>query len=448
MDLSVYIAELLNEHGTISIPKIGVFRQVRMRGYYNANEGKLYPPYFQTEFVQQPVEDDSLLQYLTSKSKVSASSARYFMDKYLQNILQQAEIGEVMLGKLGWLSKEGEALSFRPATADETATAAFGFEPVSIKSEAVPPVQAPVEQASVHVITQPVTDIEEEPVQPNMQQLEEPAPVTAPLYSVEKDGLVQKSSFEAGPVTANSPLLRQHFKTDNQQTATPAPASVAASKPVTPAPAQQDAEIEPPAQVAEEPVKPFYLKPWFYGIIVAAAAVAVFLYFYQNSAPQEKPAVVAKDTVPSPSMDSVVVKTPPTTQPAVKDTTAQPKAKAESVITAGNKPMPASTEFAPEVETPVAATSPVLVNTNSYKFVLMSGAFGNQEAANRVVARYKAIGVPAAILKNVSRSKYVKVTLGFFKTYAEGQAAKVRLVKLKHLRSSDLYVETLRIKKK
>jgi hypothetical protein len=444
MDLSVYIAELLNENGTISIPKIGVFKQVRMRGYYNADEGKLYPPYFQTEFTQQPIEDDSLLQYLTSKSKVSASSARYFMDKYLQNILQQAEIGEVMLGKLGWLSKEGEALSFRPSTAADTATAAFGFEPVSIKPEAA--TAAPVEEVAAPAATQSAPLIEE-PLQPTVQQPIEPAPVTAPLYSVEKDGLVQKSSFEGGPVTANSPLLRQHLKADNQQTATPAPAPVAGSKPAIPALVQQPAETVPPVPVVEEPVKPFYLKPWFYGIIVAVAAVAAFLYFYQNTAQQEKPSVVAKDTAPSPSMDSVVIKTPTVTQPAVKDTAAQPKAKAESVVTAGNKPMPASTEFAPEVETP-AATTPVLVNTNNYKFVLMSGAFGNQEAANQVVARYKAIGVPAAILKNVSRSKYVKVTLGFFKTYAEGQAAKVRLVKLKHLRSSDLYVETLRTKKK
>ncbi|CAM3640620.1 SPOR domain-containing protein [Mucilaginibacter galii] len=443
MDLSVYITELLNEHGNISIPKIGVFKQVRKRGYYNADEGKLYPPYFQTEFKQQAVEDDSLLQYLTSRSKVSASSAKYFMDKYLQNILQQAEIGEVMLGKLGWLSKEEETLSFRPAITGDTPSAAFGFVPVSIKSELIPPVQELIiteeEPTALPATAQPLAE-SADPVQAPEEQPVTNEPVNLPVLSVEKDEPVQKPSHEPVPLTASSPLLRQHQKPE----ALPTPTTVAASAPVL---APQQIEVPPTEPVADEPAKPFYQKPWFYGVLAAAAAIAIFLYFNQRTAKPEKPATVAKVTTPAPSIDSQVVKAPPTTKPIIRDTTAKPKAKAESVITAGNKPMPASTEFAPEVETP-AATSPVLVNSNNYKFMLMSGAFSSEEAAKQVVTRYKAIGVPAAILKNVSLSKYVKVTLGFFKTYAEGQAAKVRLVKLKHLRSSDLYVETLRTNKK
>jgi hypothetical protein len=441
MDLSVYITELLNEHGTISIPKIGVFKQVRMRGYYNADEGKLYPPYFQTEFQQQPVEDDSLLQYLTAKSKVSANSAKYFMDKYLQNILQQAEIGEVMLGKLGWLSKEDDRLSFRSAQVAHNHSAAFGFEPVSIKPYAAEPVQEEVtaDEVSVKptVTLLPVAEPHEH-ILPTEEQPINNEPVTQPLFSVEKDGMVQKSSYEAKPVTASSPLLRQHQK----PVIPPVTAPVIEHIP-TPIAVSQHSTTEAPELVFAEPVKPFYLKPWFYVVLAAAAAVAIFLYLNQSTAKQEKTVIATKVATPTPSMDSVVVKTPPTTKPIINDTTA----KAESVITAGNKPMPASTEFAPEIETPAAA-APVLVNSNNYKFILMSGAFGNENAAKQVVARYKAIGVPAAILKNVSRSKYVKVTLGFFKTYAEGQAAKIRLVKLKHLRSSDLYVETLRTKKK
>jgi len=450
MDLSVYITELLNEHGTISIPKIGVFKQVRMRGYYNADEGKLYPPYFQTEFTHQPAEDDSLLQYLTAKSKVSASSAKYFMDKYLQNILQQAEIGEVMLGKLGWLSKEDDRLSFRSAQDDHTHLAAFGFEPVSIKAvttEVVQhqetPVELPVTSVLPSVATTPVIEplATEEPVQPPLTEPVPPEPASPPLYSVEKDGLVQKSA-ESGPVTASSPLLRQHIKPEGNPVASP----VISATPVVPEQETQEVPALQQELTTQQPGKPFYLKPWFYGILAVAAAIAVFIYFNQDKVKQEKPPVLAA-TSPTPSMDSVVVKTSPVVQPTITDSLPKPQAKAESVVTAGNKPMPASTEFAPEVGLP-AATVPVLVNTNNYKFILMSGAFGNEDEANKVVARYKAIGVPAAILKNVSRSKYVKVTLGFFKTYAEGQAAKIRLVKLKHLRSSDLYVETLRIKKK
>ena len=448
MDLSVYIAELLNEHGTISIPKIGVFRQVRMRGYYNANEGKLYPPYFQTGFTQQLADDDSLLQYLTTRSKVSTSSAKYFMDKYLQNILQQAEIGEVMLGKLGWLSKDNETLSFRPVKPGEASTAAFGFEPVSIKPDAIVEQHIPAEDTPVTAPAESIPVAESaEPISSAAPQQVAIDPVATPVYSVEKDGLVQNPSFEARQVTASSPLLRQHYKAYNNATSTPVAAQFTENTPALPVTTPPDSTDILPDPVAEEPVKPFYLKPWFYGILAGAAAVAVFLYLYNNPAKEEKPVVVAKAASSAPSTDSVLVKTPQVTPPVVTDTLTKPQIKPESVVTAGNKPMPSSTEFAPEVETP-AATAPVLVNTNNYKFMLMSGAFGNEDAAKQVVTRYKAIGVPAAILKNVSRSKYVKVTLGFFKTYAEGQAAKVRLVKLKHLRSSDLYVETLRTKTK
>jgi hypothetical protein len=411
MDLSVYISELLNEQGTINIPQIGVFKQVRMRGHYNADEGKLYPPYFQTEFEQKPVEDDSLLQYITQKSKVSATSAKYFMDRYLFNILQQAEIGEVMLGRLGWIAKEGDTINFRPAPAVTANVAAFGFAPVSVNAE----------PASTETAPEPVPAVTEAPKITEAAQ--------TPVYSVEKTSEVI-NAHEAKPKVAPSPLVRQ---------SSPQPVA-----PVTP-PA---AAIEDPRQVAATPVEtvpeavpPFYVKPWFFALVAAAIVIILIIVLYPL--PEDK-STASKVNVTTPSMDSVVVKQP--IEP-VKDTTVK-TTPVQGTDTTANKPLPASTEFAPNVEAPATATVPTLVNTNNYKFVLMSGAFSNATEAIKVVNRYKAIGVEAAILKNISPSKYVKVTLGFFKTYAEGQAAKIRLVKLKHLRSSDLYVETLRTKKK
>ncbi|WP_345950970.1 hypothetical protein ABDD95_05860 [Mucilaginibacter sp. PAMB04274] len=431
MDLSVYISELLNEQGTVSIPQIGVFKQVRKRGYYNADEGKLYPPYYETEFEQQPVEDESLLQYLVAKSKVSGASARYFMDRYLHSILQQAEIGEVMLGRLGWLSKEQDTLNFRPVPNADTSTSPFGFTPVSVQPE-------------------PVTNTAEDHLPDDAPVVAEPQPapalppVNTPLFSVEKDALKAGNAIPEGPVTATSPLLRQSVK----PTAQPA-------KPVV---EQQPADVKPAAEpqpiaVANstaETNKPFYAKPWFWGLAAAVLIATAVAVFYSKQNVSTRPAVAASDntTTTTPSMDSVVVKTPVKADtgteqhqtPVTPDTSVQKQA------------LPASTEYAPEVETPVATgknnTSVVLANPKGYNNVLMSGAFSNEAEAIKVVNRYKAVGINAGIVKDFNPTKYVKVGLGFYKTYAEGQAAKVRLVKLKHLRSSDLYVETKRNKKK
>ena len=189
MDLSVYISELLNEHGTISIPQIGVFKQVRMRGHYNADEGKLYPPYFETQFEHTLVEDDSLLHYITNKSKVSTTSAKYFLDRYLYNILQQAEIGEALLGRIGWISKDGDKLNFRAAPAVTANNAAFGFAPVSINTEPEPKEKNPE--------TPPVV-VEAPPAEP----------VVPIIFSVEKNAEPVLPA-ETNTLGSASPLLRQ-----------------------------------------------------------------------------------------------------------------------------------------------------------------------------------------------------------------------------------------------
>jgi hypothetical protein len=411
MDLSVYISELLNEHGTINIPQIGVFKQVRMRGHYNAEEGKLYPPYFETKFEHTVVEDDSLLQYITNKSKVSTTSAKYFLDRYLYNILQQAEIGEALLGRLGWISKDGDVLHFRPSPAVTANTAAFGFTPVSINAEAEPEEKAQETAPTV---------VEATPVEP----------VSQTVFSVEKNA--EPGLFpETNTLVSTSPLLRQQGSKNIPISKLEEPVQVVNTPVVT--------------EAVDEPTHPFYAKPWFFALVAAVIVVALIFIFYPN--PEGKSTKEAVAQAPAPSMDSVKIKNTVPTAIVQQDTTAK-KLPAETVIAAPNKPLPSSTEFAPEVETPPQPAKPVLVNTKNYRFALMSGAFSTELEAQKVVWRYKQIKVEAAIIKNISRSKYYKVTLGFFETFAEGKAAKMKLIKDKHLRERDLYVETLKIKKK
>jgi len=461
MDLSVYITELLNEHGTISIPHIGVFTQVRKRGYYNTDEGKLYPPYFQTEFEQKPVADDRLLQHLIEKSKVSAASARFFMDRYVQNILQQAELGEALIGKLGWLSKDFDTLTFRPAVNEDASSAAFGFAPVSINTETGPIAeQLPVEpQTEVPPVTPELTPLVTEVIPPVAEPVvETPAPVepeapvvplTEPVapavtFSIEKE-LAQQPEPAPEPVAVPapqpkapiSPLVRQHKPADKPKpVAEPdTPATVVAQTPQPP--------VTPPVQpeVVEEeyePAKPFYLKPWFYGaaVLVILAAGAIFV-LNKNKADYSKtqPSTAAPVVKSSPSTDSIVVKkvAPDTvvirSQP-IKDSTVK------------NQPLPASTEFAPEIETPVTTATHPVVNSNNYKYVLIGGSYGTYEQALAACGRYKTAGISASPFENTR--KLWKVALGYYKTYTEGQDIKRELVRQGKVLNWKLYVETIR----
>lgn len=495
MDLSVYISELLNEHGTINIPQIGVFKQVRKRGYYNADEGKLYPPYFETEFEQQPVNDDTLLRYLIEKSKVSASSAKFFLDRYVQNIIQQAEIGEAMIGNLGWLSKEVDTITFRPAANVNAGSAAFGFSPVIIGKD-VAQEQEPVEQPSASVETSPsepvstqqtepvapiqaaspesipetsrlehveqktfsiekelidthtLKQVEQSTVQPEAQKSapEEPAtaePVVAKTFSIEKEitPAPQTTVKEDDPVAvpkakpAISPLVRQHKPADK-----PKPVADEPVRAVTPPPAKPVLPAEPAvADEYIEPAKPFYLRPLFYVVAVFVILACGAIYMLKNASGDtrnsQQPSTSEPVVKSNPSTDSVVVKN------TAPDTVVI-KSPAPTDTTIRNTALPESTEYAPEVETPNRAATTPIVNSNNYKFVLIGGSYGTYEQALAACNRYKVAGISASPFENAR--KLYKVALGYYKTYAEGQQAKQDFVKQGKVLSWKLYVETLR----
>ncbi|MVN89740.1 SPOR domain-containing protein [Mucilaginibacter aquatilis] len=427
MDLSVYISELLNERGNIGIPDIGVFKQVRKRGYYNAEEGKLYPPYFATEFEQTTVSDDVLLQYLTEKSKVSVSSAKFFLDRFVQNTLQQAEIGEARIGNLGWLSKEVDTLHFRSASETTEATAAFGFAPVSLLKKGP--------ESSAAQSTEPKLDAEPENSATASEETIQPVPVT---FSIEKELGKAPEALNESPVakpqttTSISPLVRQP-KPVQHKAEQPAPV---VPQPQPEVPQVQKTEALPVADNNDEvPARPFYMRlPFYLGLVLVIAAAAVIMIL-KNTANDNTRKATDHSEKASPSMDSVKVNTP-----APSDTVII-KAPAATDTVARNTALPESTEYAPEVETPTVGARTV-VNSNHYNYVLVGGSYGTLELAKAASERYKAVGIGASPFEN-SR-KLFKVALGYYPTYTEGQEAKKQLVKQGKVLNWKLYVETLR----
>lgn len=132
MDVGFYLGELLMQQGEVSVPGLGYFVQARVSGYYDENERTFYPPYHQAQFDVQSIDDDSLAEYIAAKKNISIASARYFAEKYITNLKQQALITEIPIGNLGWFYTELAQLTFRPAPKIQDDTIFYGYEPVSI----------------------------------------------------------------------------------------------------------------------------------------------------------------------------------------------------------------------------------------------------------------------------------------------------------------------------
>ncbi len=434
MDLSVYISELLHRQGMVNIPQIGIFRQVKMRGYYNAEEGKLYPPHYETEFEYQPKSnDDSLLQYVISRSQVSAASARYFMDRYLFNLLQQAEVNEVMLGKMGTLVKKNKALHFKPIVASASGTAPFGFAPVDLKAQPEQPVEItqdaenPAQVTTVETATLPTEAIllPETTTPTEADEHNAAESIVMPVEHVQAESLPVVQTERAEPVVSVA----------NRQSVEEVPVPTADVR-------QTTRRVKP----APTPEPSPFTRPWFIGLIAAVVVIVGGWFLYQqmesDSHKVVPTATEAPDTTATkkPAEAKPAVSTPVVTQP---DTVAATLPKTtDTSVTA--KPVQSTAKVVKDTAA-VAASGLELVNTKNYKYILMSGAFYSVEEAKRMIDRYKAKGVNAGIVNN-GPSKYVKVGLGFFETYADTQAEKDRLVKSKNLRPENLYVETVRKK--
>jgi hypothetical protein len=213
MDVGFYLGELLMQQGEVSVPGLGYFVQVRMSGHYDEAERKFHPPYHQAQFDVQSIDDDALAEYIAVKKNISVASAKYFAEKYITNLKQQALIDEVPIGNLGHFYTELTQLTFKPADKIIDDTIFYGFEPVSInKIGDFKPVE---ERPKVELVFPPklvpqkpviTEELQEEAVQP-VAQVEEPARVYRQEEAISG---VSPDFFEAAEdeeETTKSPLM-------------------------------------------------------------------------------------------------------------------------------------------------------------------------------------------------------------------------------------------------
>ncbi len=146
MDVGYYLGELLMQRGEVTLPGLGIFSQMRMSAYYDESNNLFYPPYNKVHFEAQADGNDAeLANYLVTKKGISAASAKYFIEKYIANLKQQAILADIPLGNMGVFYMERAELAFKANDRLENDSELFGLAPVTVfKADAIPADEEPV----------------------------------------------------------------------------------------------------------------------------------------------------------------------------------------------------------------------------------------------------------------------------------------------------------------
>jgi cell division septation protein DedD len=186
MDIANYLSELLGRQGEISVPGLGHFVHVRVSAWYNDAERKFYPPGYKIQFDPQVVDgDDTLTKYIAEKKKISLASSKYFTDKYISALKQEAALQEVPFAGLGWFFMDKGKIAFKSKISNADSASFYGYAPISIKKLNQPeitevPVETP-ETVSAPAIT-PIQEPADNSVSPP-----EPMPLPRPIREIPEE---------------------------------------------------------------------------------------------------------------------------------------------------------------------------------------------------------------------------------------------------------------------
>ncbi|GAB3931508.1 HU domain-containing protein [Mucilaginibacter myungsuensis] len=149
MDIAYYISDLLGQQGELTVPNLGYFVQIRMPAYYDSEQKKFFPPHYSVQFDPQIIDDDDTLAgHITAVKRISISSAKYFIEKYINNLKDQAFIEEVPFANMGTFTSDGVRLNFNTQTKTDD-PAFFAYQSV----EAVKIGEVPIRKTAPVTVT-------------------------------------------------------------------------------------------------------------------------------------------------------------------------------------------------------------------------------------------------------------------------------------------------------
>lgn len=132
MNLADYLRELLEQHDEVSVPGLGYFVRERINAFYNNKEGKFYPPCHKVKFVEQLKDDDTFTQYVANKKNISLASSKYFTEKFVSQLREDAARGKYLFADLGSFQSNLGNLNFKPYDKIAADPAFYGYPAINI----------------------------------------------------------------------------------------------------------------------------------------------------------------------------------------------------------------------------------------------------------------------------------------------------------------------------
>jgi len=132
MNLVDYISELLVQRNEIGVPGLGNFTRERVSAYYNDKEARFYPPYYRVSFEAQTTDDDFFTQYIADQKNISSASSKYFTEKFVIKLKDDAAKGAFLFNGIGSFQMEQDQLVFKPNDKVADDPTFYGYPVVNI----------------------------------------------------------------------------------------------------------------------------------------------------------------------------------------------------------------------------------------------------------------------------------------------------------------------------
>lgn len=145
MNISGFIADLLEEQDYVTIPGIGALMASYQPAAFDKESGTLMPPSRLVTFNPGLTVNDGLLAaYIARKEKMAVSRSRLLVDQFADDVAYRLHRNETVdLGKIGSLTAKDDRIEFTPTTGSASLPGAFGLERVTlppIARQQAPPV--------------------------------------------------------------------------------------------------------------------------------------------------------------------------------------------------------------------------------------------------------------------------------------------------------------------